>query len=251
MGIIRRKVNLAEEIYKNLSAYGLHNLRGAEERGYYDYNWRELWTNGRWTYSGEHRTIDGYAVDRLFDLNFKFKSIFFMATTSSIPTADDETCFYDIVAAYSTLRPDMFLDDNETGSYVGKHVGFIAGYDGILYASVGNGTTQTKVSLGMSWWDFVSADATVVDPPLKHKLEIMYYGAGSARRVQFYVDNVLKATISGGLPTGGLGIAVEDGVEAPASHAIALICDGFDSTLKMVARIYNFAHYVRVTKELL
>ena len=75
------------------------------------------------------------------------------------------------------------------GPSTGQHVGFKIA-DGILYGSVGNGTTETLTGLIENWG---SAGFTKTKT-----LEINY----KVTSCDFYVDESLVATLSSGLPTG-------------------------------------------------
>lgn len=71
----------------------------------------------------------------------------------------------------------------------GRHVGFCV-IDGILYGTVGNGTTETKTPALENWGASGYYQTKT--------LEVIYDGT----KAVFYVDGVEKATISTGLPTG-------------------------------------------------
>jgi len=115
---------------------------------------------------------DIFWIDKDYDV-----SRFEWTTTMSVRTADCEGQSIWI----------GLMETPATPSTTQKHVAFYVDTNGDIYASCGNGTSGTQTDTGLN----VSLNVVFV--------LLIVYGASD---VKFYVDNVLKATITTNIPDG-------------------------------------------------
>ena len=119
---------------------------------------------------------------------FKYKWDF-GATTTGLTWSSAATQKIPFRAAESSSDPTLTIVTDL--SITGRHVGFIRDWEGNLYASTADGTTQTKTAI------------TGITITNKTTYRIEYTAGVSAL---FYVDDVLKTTITTNLPSGATNL---------------------------------------------